>query len=137
MAIGTLIKRQPVTAAPCDSLAVVARIMADKNVGAVAIVEGGKPVGIITDRDIALATCVRGLSQASAAATVMTRPVTTAFEYDGVLECTNLMMRESVRRLAIVDAHDRLVGMVSVDDLIPHLSQELSNIAKDLQYTTS
>jgi CBS-domain-containing membrane protein len=63
----------------------------------------------------------------------MNHPVVTIRDDEGVLEVTNLMMEQSVRRLVIVDEQGELVGLVSVDDLIPLLSVELGNIAEGMQ----
>lgn len=133
MSIGKMVTRKPITADPGDSLAKVATLMEQENVGAVVVTERRKPVGIVTDRDLALATCVRGLTPNNAIVTVMTHPVATIREGEGVLDVTEQMMEHSVRRLPIVDEHDELVGLVSADDLVPLLSRELHNIVEGIQ----
>jgi CBS domain-containing protein len=55
--LGTMFIREVVTAQPADSLATVAKLMAQHNVGAVVVAEQDRPVGIVTDRDLALAVC--------------------------------------------------------------------------------
>ena len=77
MSLSTLLTREPVTAAPMDSLVQVAALMERKNVGAVVITEGTRPVGIITDRDLAMAVCGHGVSPRDRVQNVMTCPVTT------------------------------------------------------------
>ena len=133
MSIGKMVTRKPITADPGDSLTKVATLMEQENVGAVVVTERRKPVGIVTDRDLALATCVRGLTPNNAIVTVMTHPVATIREGEGVLDVTEQMMEHSVRRLPIVDEHDELVGLVSADDLVPLLSRELHNIVEGIQ----
>jgi CBS-domain-containing membrane protein len=63
----------------------------------------------------------------------MTRPVITIRADEGILDTTKQMMAHSVRRLPIVDQNENLVGLVSADDLIPLLGQELSNIAESIE----
>jgi signal-transduction protein with cAMP-binding, CBS, and nucleotidyltransferase domain len=133
MAIGKMITRKPVTVAPDDSLAKAAKLMEQENVGAVVVTERGKPTGIVTDRDLALATCVRGVSRDDAVVAVMTHPVSTIREDEGVLDATRQMMEQSVRRLPIVDQYEHLVALVSADDIVPLLSRELHNIVEGIQ----
>jgi CBS domain-containing protein len=104
-----------------------------KNVGAVVVTENGKPTGIVTDRDLALATCIRLFSPDEPVALVMTHPVSTLRDDEGILDATRQMMEHSIRRLPVVNEHERLVGLVSVDDLIPLLSRELHHIAEGIQ----
>ena len=133
MSIGNMMTRKPITVDPGDSLAKAATLMEQENVGAIVITERGKPTGIVTDRDLAFATCVRGLTPNNAIVTVMTHPVSTIREDEGVLDATRQMMEQSVRRLPIVDEDGKLVGLVSADDLVPLLSRELHNIAESIQ----
>jgi CBS domain-containing protein len=128
-----MMARKPVTAHPADSIALVAKLMDRKNVGAVVITENDTPTGIVTDRDLALATCIRLVSPDEPVESVMTHPVSTLREDEGILDATKQMMEHSVRRLPVVDEHERVVGLVSVDDLIPLLSRELHHIAEGIQ----
>ena len=133
MSIGQMMTRKPITIDPGGSLAQAARLMEQENVGAVVVTERGKPTGIVTDRDLALATCVRGITPNNAIVTVMSHPVYTIREDEGVLDATKQLMEQSVRRLPIVDEDDMLVGLVSADDLVPLLSRELHNIVEGIQ----
>ena len=133
MSIGQMMTRKPITIDPGGSLAQAARLMEQENVGAVVVTERGKPTGIVTDRDLALATCVRGITPNNAIVTVMSHPVYTIREDEGVLDATKQLMEQSVRRLPIVDEDDMLVGIVSADDLVPLLSRELHNIVEGIQ----
>lgn len=133
MSLGKMITRKPVTLAPSDTLAKAARLMQQENVGAIVITEFDRPAGIITDRDLALAAYVRRLSPDDALRTVMTYPVATIRDEEGVFDATRQMMEQAVRRLPIVDEEGRLVGLLSVDDVIPLISRELHNIAEGIQ----
>ena len=129
--------RKVVTAEPKDSLEKVARLMVQNNVGAIVVSEQGRPLGIVTDRDLALATCVLGISRDQHVQTVMTCPVSTIREDEGILDATQQMMQLAVRRLPVVDALGRLVGIVSLDDLLLLLSRELHNLAEGVKAEVS
>lgn len=129
MTASDIMREHVVTAPPDELVDAVAGEMLDAHVGCTVIVEGDRPVGIVTDRDI----CVR--LDANWAPTrdvtvdeVMTTDVVTAAPDDGVLELTRTMTEHDVRRLPIVDDGE-LVGIVTQDDLIVLLSEELQNLA--------
>jgi len=133
MSIGHLLSRKVVTAEPTDSLAKAARLMDEHNVGAVVVVEQGRPVGIVTDRDLARSVCTLGTSPEAHLQNVMTCPVATIRQDEGVYNATPQMMRLAVRRLPVVDELGRLVGLVSLDDLLLLLGRELHHIAEGIQ----
>ena len=132
MKLNDLFTRNVVTAGPDEALAGIARRMQDHNVGTVVIVEDGRPVGIITDRDLALALGARGLSPQAPVREVMTRHVLAVPEDTGVFTATRFIQDRKVRRLPVVDREDRLVGLVSLDDLLRWLARELSNLAEGI-----
>ncbi len=134
---GTMFVREVVTAGPKDSLAEVAKLMEQHNVGTVVVAEQGRPVGIVTDRDLALAVCGRGVSPEERVQEVMTCPVSTMRHNEGIYQATQHMMELAVRRLPVVDEVVRLVGLVSLDDLLLLLSRELHNIAEGIRAETS
>jgi len=121
------------TAGPKDTLAAAARIMAQHNVGAVIVVENHQPVGIVTDRDLALALAVSGATPQTPVVQVMTTPVETIHLSDGVFQATQIMREKNVRRLAVVDDDGELAGIVTLDDLLRLLSRELSNLVAGLE----
>ncbi len=125
--------KQVVTAGPRESLAAIAHQMERHNVGAVVIVEGQRPVGIVSDRDLALHVVARGRSAQTPVAEVMAAPVQTADRDAGVLDTTQAMREARVRRLPVVDEEDQLVGLVTLDDLLRVLSRELSNLAESIR----
>ena len=132
MKLNDLFTRNVITAGPDEPLAGIARRMQDHNVGTVVIVEDARPVGIITDRDLALALGARGLSPQAPARETMTRHVLAVPEDTGVFTATRFIQDRKVRRLPIVDGEDRLVGLVSLDDLLRWLARELSNLAEGI-----
>ena len=129
MSLGTLIARKVVTVDPQESLSKAAHLMEQENVGAIVVVERDRPVGILTDRDLALAICLHGAKPFEAVQTRMTCPVDTIRDDEGVYNATQKMMELAVRRLPVVDHLGQLVGLLSLDDLLSLLSRELRNVA--------
>jgi CBS domain-containing protein len=117
------------TATLHDSLESVASTMAQHNVGAVVVVESHAPVGIVTDRDIALALASREATPQTPVVRVMTTPIETIALGDGVFQATQIMSERNIRRLAVVDDEGELAGIVTLDDLLSLLSRELANLA--------
>ena len=118
---------------PKATLQKVAHVMKERNVGAVVITEQERPVGIVTDRDIAMALCDRGFSLDEPVQRVMTTPVETLREDAGVHDATRRMLDLGVRRLPVVNAAAHLVGLVSLDDLLQLLSRELNEMAEGVR----
>jgi CBS domain-containing protein len=106
-----------VTAEPARSLREIAVIMRERNVGSVVLVDAdGEPVGLITDRDLAISVLADGHGGDSAAADHASAPVVTAAPGTPVDEATQLMVGHGIRRLPILD-DGRLTGIVTLDDL--------------------
>jgi len=109
-----------------------ARAMLASHIGGVVVVDAAdtrKPVGIITDRDIAVKVVAEGLAPArTAVGSVMSAPVVSLREDDGFIEALDKMSAQGVRRAPVVDREGHLKGMVSVDDLVPLLARELAKI---------
>jgi CBS domain-containing protein len=133
MKFGTFFTKEVVTARPGDPLAKVAKLMEQHNVGTVVVAEEQRPVGIVTDRDLALAVCARGVSPDEHVQKVMTCPVSTMRANEGIYRATQHMMELAVRRLPVVDDIGRLAGLVSLDDLLLLLSRELNNMAQGIR----
>jgi CBS domain-containing protein len=125
--------KQAITAAPGDALLSIAQKMEHHNVGAVVIAEDGRPVGIITDRDVALAVGAHGISAKAEAHKIMKRRVVAIPDDTGILTATRFMREAGVRRLPVVDKADRLTGMVTLDDLLEILGEELHNLARGIE----
>ena len=129
MTLGSIFRKPVVTAVPSQTLAEIAKAMAHRHVGTVVIVESGRPVGIVTDRDIALALGARGLALNDPVRHVMTSPVVTIEQDEGIMAATRMMRENAARRLPVVDTYGRVVGLVSADDLLVILGRELQNVA--------
>ncbi|HLN27414.1 MAG TPA: CBS domain-containing protein [Gemmataceae bacterium] len=136
MKLNEVFTRNVVTAGPEETLAAVAVRMQEHNVGTVVVVEDRRPVGIITDRDLALALGAQGFSPQAQVQKVMTHHVLAIPEDAGIHTATRFMRDREVRRLPIVDKEDRLVGIVSLDDLLRFLGRELYNLAEGIRHET-
>jgi CBS domain-containing protein len=134
MKLNDIFTRSVVIAAPEDTLAAVALRMQEHNVGTVVIVEERRPVGIVTDRDLALALGARRVSPQTEVQNVMTRHVLAIPEDTSIYTATKFMREREVRRLPIVDREDRLVGIVTLDDLLRFLGRELYNLAEGIKH---
>ncbi len=128
MNLAELFRSDVVTVSPDDSIAKAACEMQKKNVGAVVVVRDRAVVGILTDRDVALALAVRGSTTATPVGEVMTRDVVTIWEDQGVFNATQYMQGHQVRRLPVINRDNELVGIVTLDDLVALLASELRNV---------
>jgi signal-transduction protein with cAMP-binding, CBS, and nucleotidyltransferase domain len=101
------------------------------------VASGDRPVGIITDWDIALALCERGFTVSEPVQRVMSCPVETLRAEGGLYQAARRMMELSVRRLPAVDGKGRLSGLASLDDLLLILSRTLNLMAEGIQTAES
>jgi CBS domain-containing protein len=106
-------------------------MLKDNNVGCLIVENDGKLCGILTDRDIALkVTGAQKEARVTKVADVMTPdPVRISIDKD-LQHLMSLMHAFQVRRVPIVDGYDTTLGIVTVDDLIALLGDEMSEIGK-------
>ena len=119
-----------VTAPPDRSVREIAEMMRERNVGSVVLIEEQRPVGFLTDRDLAVSVLADGRDLGDHAADHASTPVITANAEMQVEEAAELMVRHGVRRLVIVDG-ERLTGILTLDDIAsrtgdPQLAAQLS-----------
>lgn len=108
------------TCQPQTSVAAVTHMMWDHDCGLVPIVDaGGHVVGVVTDRDICIATATRRrLPESIPASEVMTKAIHTCAPDDGVEQALSVMKRARVRRLPVVDDQGHLKGVLSLNDIV-------------------
>jgi CBS domain-containing protein len=116
MRISEVMTQGVVTADAGDTLQHVGELMRDRNVGSVVITDGGRPLGVITDRDLALAVVADRIGPDSAAGETASRPIVTGEVEMHLEEAVALMIQHRIRRLPVVDG-DGLCGIVTIDDL--------------------
>jgi CBS domain-containing protein len=137
MSISQLLTRKPVTARPNDTLSFVAKSMKKQKVGAVVIAQDDRPVGLVTDRDLALAVCCGECMPSDPVRNVMTCPVETIADDTGIYRAAQRMMELAVRRLPVVDKKGNLIGLISLDDLLQLVSHELQYMAEGVRAETA
>ncbi len=128
MPIKDLIKRKVVVVEPDDPVKLAARRMEDKMVGSLVVIDGDKPVGILTDRDIALRVVGKERSPDTPVREVMTKDPVTIGENATFFDLTRTFRDAAVRRLIVVDKDGRLVGLISIDDVMELLTTEFANL---------
>lgn len=104
-----------------------ARRMRDKDIGCLPVRESDRIIGMITDRDIACRAVADGRDPATTKVRdIMSEHITCCFDDDDVAKAAKVMEDKHIRRLPIVSHDDRLVGLLSLDDLARRCSHELS-----------
>ena len=115
MNIRDIMTPNPRTVSPDDSIESAARIMRDEDTGAVPVVQDGRPVGMLTDRDIVIRVVAEGGTAQSVREIVSGRVISVSPDAT-TREATDLMSEHQIRRLPVVE-NERLVGIVSLGDL--------------------
>jgi CBS domain-containing protein len=105
-----------VTAESGDSLRHVGELMRDRNVGSVVVCDAGRAVGVITDRDLALAVVADQVDPGEPAGPHASRPLVTGEIGMDLEEAVALMVQHHIRRLPVTE-EESLVGIVTIDDL--------------------
>jgi CBS domain-containing protein len=105
-----------VTADAADTLRRVGELMRDRNVGSVVILEHERAVGVITDRDLALAVVSDRVDPEEQAGRHASRPIVTGEVEMDIEEAVALMVQHRIRRLPVIDG-EQLAGIVTIDDL--------------------
>jgi CBS domain-containing protein len=116
MRIADVMTEQVVTAPRTSTVGEVAELMRDRNVGSVVICDGGRAMGVITDRDLALAVVADGIDAASQAGDHASKPLVTGEVEMQIEEAVALMIQHRIRRLPVTEG-ESLVGIVTIDDL--------------------
>lgn len=135
MRVGEICIRDVVCANRNTSVQEAARLMRSHHVGNVVVVESGArgrtPVGIVTDRDIAVGIVAAAVDASQLTVEdIMGGPLITASGDQGLFETVEHMQCNGIRRLPVVDRQGLLVGIVTVDDLLEFLAMHLSELSR-------
>lgn len=138
MSIGRIAQRSVDTADAQESVNLAAERMHQRNVGCLVVTdESGRPTGILTDRDLVLRVVAPGKD----AFTTLVKDVMTAWpvtcrEESPIEEAIAAMRRAQIRRLPVIGAAGQLVGLVTLDDILQLLAEEMASIGRVLSSET-
>ncbi|WP_456466101.1 CBS domain-containing protein [Methanopyrus sp.] len=140
--VGEIAQRRVVTGGENETAEELAYKMREHGIGSVVIVdEEERPVGIVTERDLVIKVVSRGLRPDEVVAReIMSSPVITVNEDVDVNEAVEIMVDKGIRRLPIVDEEGRLVGIVTMQDILrvePHIlrtiEEEMERFKEELR----
>ena len=135
MSVGRICVREVDIAERTESVLLAAQRMFDRDVGTLVVVDHGRrPVGLVTDRDIALRATATGRDPTTIRVTeIMTVDPQTVTEDTPIETALSLMRSAACRRLVVVDATGRLAGILSLDDVLGLLAEEFTTIGTLLE----
>jgi len=141
MNAGSVCKRGVVTVAPMDDLVAAAHLMREKHVGYLIVSEASGPsrnerrvVGVLTDRDIVVAVLAQEVdAHALKVGDVMTRDPLLIEEGQSIEAVLRHMREAGVRRVPVVDRSGALTGVLSIDDVLESIAEQLINIAGSIR----
>lgn len=138
MAIGEFCNREVVIVQRSDTALDAAKLMRQHHVGDVLVVDesnGRKtPVGIVTDRDLVVEIMAPELDNRAITVGDMMIDLAAVKEDTGVFEAIRYMRTKGVRRMPVVSEDGGLVGILTLDDLLELLAEELLELAKLVRY---
>ncbi len=117
------------TVGPDHTAKDAAAFMLSADTGSIPVCDGEKVIGMITDRDIAVRGVAAGKGPECSVRDVMTSDVVFARDTDDPHAIAMQMSTAQVRRLAVLDANDKLVGMISLGDLSREADEAISSQA--------
>jgi CBS domain-containing protein len=127
-----------VTASPDTTARQAAQLMRTHHVGSLVVVDSasdsGKPVGIVTDRDLVLAVMAEGLDPSLfTVGDIMSIDLVTVPASANLIDATHELRRRRVRRLIVLDDAGRVVGLAALEDLLEALARELGELVLALR----
>ena len=132
MHVGEICNQEVITIGADESAQDVAMLMRKEHVGDVVVVDGRKPVGIVTDRDLVLEVMAPGLDPADLSAReIASSPLFTIDAQDELFAAMEIMETKGVRRLPVVQSDGALLGLLTVDDvweLLAGLETQLAGV---------
>lgn len=124
MNVRDVMTQNPATCTPDTSVEQAARLMDAANCGAIPVVgDHQMPIGVVTDRDIAIRVVARGLGVETTVRACMTTPAHTITEDTSLDACMDLMQERQVRRCIVVGSDGRVTGIVAQADIAEHASR--------------
>jgi CBS domain-containing protein len=116
-----------------DSIKKVAALMKREDIGAVPVYKNERPVGFVTDRDIVVSCVAQGHPVDDPISHAMSREIVFVHEKDDIQLATQLMRKNQVSRLLVVDDGEKPVGMLTLGDLSKFTNIETAEVVKDIK----
>ncbi|WP_099826949.1 CBS domain-containing protein [Oceaniglobus indicus] len=130
MRVRQVMRARVSVATPATSIHAVAALLKDRDIGMVPVMDNGRPVGVVTDRDLTIRLLTEtGWSADGPVSRIMTPHVHSCGPDVDVVEAARLMGEYQVRRLVVCDSDGTLVGIVSLGDIARDASEELAGQA--------
>ena len=121
------------TIAPHQMVLEALMLMAEKNVGALPVLENGLVVGVISERDYARKLVLHGLSSVrTPVSAIMSSPVVTVDSHQTVETCMGIMTDSHLRHLPVVE-NGQLLGLLSIGDLVKEAIAEQADLIRQLE----
>jgi CBS domain-containing protein len=118
-----------------DTVVKAAQRMRDGRVGSLVVARRGRPIGIVTDRDIVVRAIAEQRDPAhDRIGNYVTYDPVTVYVYEGIETASERMRRYGVRRLPIVDADGMAIGIVTADDLLVLLGGEMAAVCEGIEH---
>lgn len=139
MTIGAICNHEVITVQRDTTVLQAAKLMRQHHVGDVVVVENHKedskgklvPIGIVTDRDVVIELVATELDcRVITTGDIMAANLTVVKDSAGIFETIQIMTNKGVRRLPVVDVHGKLVGIITLDDLLLLLAKEMGAFTK-------
>ena len=133
MNIGELCNRETIIVLKDENIVEAARLMRHYHVGDLIVVnkseDGNTPIGIVTDRDIVMEVVANHVDpQTVKVVDIMSQKLIIGSEEEGIYECIERMRTHGIRRIPIVDENGYLAGILSVDDILEFLGEEVGSL---------
>lgn len=135
MNVRDLLRRSAVGVAPDRTVRDAAQIMRSTGVGMLVVLDDDHLVGVVTDRDLVTRSLAAGTPDDARVDSVMTAPPVTIDAAADAHSCFGVFRTHGVRRLVVVE-HDRVVGVVAVDDLLIDVAGDLADLVRPITAET-
>jgi CBS domain-containing protein len=138
MQVQEIMTRNPACCGADMPMQEVAKLMLDSDCGEIPVVDdSGRPIGVVTDRDMACRGIAEGKSPSTPVREVMSNPVVTATPEMSVEDCCHTLEENQIRRMPVVDKNGMCCGMVSQADIALHASEhETAQMVHDVSRPT-
>ncbi|MEM2137443.1 MAG: CBS domain-containing protein [Candidatus Methanomethylicia archaeon] len=117
LTVDMVMSKNPITAPSSSSILEVSKVMRDRNVGSVIIVDDDKPVGIVTERDLVVKVLASGMDSGNHVSTIMSKPLITIKPSIRIVDAAKIMAKNNIRRLVVMDGNV-MVGIITEKDIL-------------------